>query len=338
MPRTAAPRTVAVTGATGTIGRALLPFLEASPRIGSVIALASRPWDPHTDGFDKVEYRQVDVRDRRALKRALRGADVVVHLAFALYGLRQRSATLEEVNVAGSENVLAASRAAGARRFVYTSSAAVYGFGADRPPRVDETAPAERDARHFYVRHKVRVEQALVRRLKQARGLSWALFRPCAVVGPHAIGAAGHLVPEPLARALGALVTVGGAAGLRPPVPAPPVPLQFVHERDVGQAIFRAVMAPRADGVYNLAGEGMVEPAEIPRLLGLRTLPVPRAATRATVGAAARLPYLSPGLGWTQLLTHPLELDTTRAERQLGWEPEFTSAEALAATRRALGL
>lgn len=338
MSRTAPSSTVAVTGATGTIGRALLPFLESSPRVGRVIGLASRPWDPRANGFDKVEYRQVDVRDRSAVRRALDGADVVVHLAFSLYGVRQRGATLAEVNVAGSENVLAAARAAGAKRFVYTSSAAVYGFGADRPPRVDEAAPVERESRHFYVRHKARVERALLQRLERSRGLSWAVFRPCAVVGPHAIGAAGHLVPQSVAGAVSALVTVGAAAGLRPPVPAPPVPVQFVHERDVGQALFRAVTTPRTRGIYNLAGRGMVEPAEIPRLLGLRTLPLPRAATRAVVGTAARLPYVSPGLGWAQLLTHPLELDTTRAERRLGWKPEFASAEALAATRRALGL
>jgi nucleoside-diphosphate-sugar epimerase len=336
--RAAQQPTVAVTGITGTVGRAVLPLLESSPEVARIIGLASREWDPRAEGYTKVDYHQVDVRDRHELEHALAGADVVVHLAFSLYGLRQSTATLEQVNVTGSTNVLSAAQAVGAKRFVYTSSAAVYGFGDDRPARVDETAEVEREPRHFYVRQKVAVERALTSQLAGFRRMSWAFFRPCAVVGPHAIGAAGHLLPQRVSRALAAAVTVMGAAGMRPAVPGPPLPVQFVHERDVAQAILRAVTTNKARGIYNLAGKGMVEPAEIPRLVGLRTLPLPGIATRLGARAAARLPYVSPGFGWTQMFTRPLELDTSRVERELGWHPEFTSAEALASTRRALGL
>ena len=76
----------------------------------------------------------------------------------------------------------------------------------------------------------------------------------------------------------------------------------------------------------------------MPRLVGLRTLPLPNVVTRTALGATAKLPYVSPSLGWMQLLTHPLELDTSRVQDELGWQPEFTSAEALASTRRALGV
>jgi nucleoside-diphosphate-sugar epimerase len=82
----------------------------------------------------------------------------------------------------------------------------------------------------------------------------------------------------------------------------------------------------------------MVEPAEVPSLLGLRRLPVPGPLARAAVATAAELPVPWPALGWADLLRQPLELDTARARDELGWAPEFTSHEALAATRRALGL
>jgi nucleoside-diphosphate-sugar epimerase len=90
--------------------------------------------------------------------------------------------------------------------------------------------------------------------------------------------------------------------------------------------------------VYNLAGDGMVEPAEFTRLLGLRRLPVPGVLARAALATAAELPQPWPALGWAHLLRRPLELDTARLRAELGWAPEFTSQEALAATRRALGL
>lgn len=329
---------MAVTGVTGTVGRGLVPLLESDPRIRKVIGLSRRPWDPRAERLRKVEHRQVDVRDLPSLRVALEGVDAVVHLAFALYGFRQDPKTLAQVNVNGSRNVLIAAAAGGARRFIYTSSAAVYGFGAERPSRVDEDAPIDRGQRHFYAHHKAEVEQSLLGELAGLPKVQWTFFRPCAIVGPHAFGAADHLLPRPIRRAALSALAVTGAAGLTPPVPGPPVPLQFVHESDVGQAIHRALSVNGKRSIYNLGGSGMVAPAEIPRLVGLRTLPLPATLTRRAFNAGARLPYLPPGIGWTQLLTHPLELDTTRARQELGWRPVFSSREAVASTRRALGL
>jgi nucleoside-diphosphate-sugar epimerase len=323
---------------TGTVGRGLLEFLEPDPAVERVIGVGTRPWSPEEEGYRKVVYRQADVRDRYSIRRALDGADAVAHLAFSLYGVRQDERTLAQINVEGSRNVLAAAAAIGARRFIYTSSAAVYGFSAGRRNRVGEDAAVDPAPRHFYSRQKARVEQALLDDLRDLPEMSWVFFRPCAVVGPHAMGAAAHVLPAPLAHAAGAIVSIAGAAGLLPAVPGPPVPLQFVHERDVGQAIHRALTSEAAGGIYNLADDGTVAPSAVPRALGLRTLPLPNLVTRAAVNAVAGAPYLSPALGWAQLLTRSLELDTSRARRELGWEPEFTSEEALAATRRALAI
>jgi nucleoside-diphosphate-sugar epimerase len=291
-----------------------------------------------SEGFTKVEYRPVDVRDRYGMLEALDGADVVVHLAFSLYGLRYDNEALRDINVGGSKNVLAAAAAAGATRFIYASSGAVYGFDTSRPGRVDEQAPVDPEPRHFYSQHKAEVERALLDELSGLPELSWVFFRPCAVVGPDAAGAALHGLPAAFSRPVSAAITIGAAAGLRPAIPGPAVPLQFVHARDVGQAIHRAVHGERTNGVYNLGGDGMVEPVEVPRLLGLRRLPFPGAVTRAAAQIAARVPYVAPGMGWIQAATHPLELDTTRAKGELGWKPEFTSRTALQATRRALAI
>ncbi len=320
------------------VGRGLLPFLESDRRVKAVIGLGTRPWSPPEEGFAKVLYRQADVGDRETIRRALAGADVVVHLGLAPYGVGQDERKLERTNVEGSRNVLAAAAAVGATRFIYISSAAVYGFGSERRVRATEDDAIQPASPHSYSAHKARVEEALLGALEGMPDMAWVFFRPCAVVGPHAAGAAGDLVPQALAGAAGALITVGGAAGLRPAVPGPPVPLQFVHERDVGQAIHRAITTAKTGATYSLAGDGIVEPSEVPRLLGLRTLPVPSLVTRTALGMAARLPYLAPSLGWVELLTHPVELDTSLARRELGWRPEFTSEEALASTRRALGV
>jgi nucleoside-diphosphate-sugar epimerase len=44
-----------------------------------------------------------------------------------------------------------------------------------------------------------------------------------------------------------------------------------------------------------------------------------------------------PGLAWPELIRDPLLIDAGKARRELGWRPRWSSAEALAATRAALG-
>ncbi len=115
--------TVAVTGPTGTFGFGLMPLLQEDERISRIVGIARRPFDPSRHGWDKMEYRQGDVRDAEALEEAFRGADVVVHLAFMITGTADR-ATTRAINVDGTLNAFRAAAAAGAKRFVYASSVA----------------------------------------------------------------------------------------------------------------------------------------------------------------------------------------------------------------------
>jgi nucleoside-diphosphate-sugar epimerase len=108
---------VAVTGPTGTFGLALVPRLMADARIGRVVGIARRPFDPASRGWTEMEYRRGDVRDPAALEAAFSGAQVVVHLAFLVTGAAAPT-TIREINVDGTLNAFRAAAAAGARRFV----------------------------------------------------------------------------------------------------------------------------------------------------------------------------------------------------------------------------
>ena len=70
MAASAAPLTVAVTGPTGTFGYGLMPLLQADDRIGGIVGIARRPFDPAEHGWTKMEYRQGDVREPDALEEA----------------------------------------------------------------------------------------------------------------------------------------------------------------------------------------------------------------------------------------------------------------------------
>src|SRR4051794_29235608 len=188
---------VAVTGPTGTFGFGLLPLLELNQRIRHVVGIARRPFEPSAHGWTKMQYRQGDVRNRTALERAFRGADVVVHLAFMITGNAPRD-EIREINVEGTLNAFQAAVAAGAKRFVYASSVAAYGFHRDNPVPMTEEWPVRPAARLFYAQEKAEVERLLGQEARRHRGLSLYLLRPPIVLGPHAVGAK-DLLPGPLA-------------------------------------------------------------------------------------------------------------------------------------------
>jgi nucleoside-diphosphate-sugar epimerase len=333
MARPSKRLTVAVTGPTGTFGFGLIPLLEADPQIERVIGIARRPFDPDEHGWSKMTYRQGDVRDEAALRTAFEGADVVVHLAFLVTGAGSAE-TMRSVNVDGTRNALRAAAAAGASRFVYASSAAAYGFHADNPVGITETWPTRPDRRFFYAEEKAELEHLLQEEAASFPGIELYLLRPPIVLGPHAVGAKGFL-PDAFGSLAGIARAAIDRAPFAVPVVLPDLPVQFIHEDDVGQALQRCIVGAGPPGAYNIAGDGTVGAHDVVRALGLAPLgfPLPVAQRGARMLAALpRPPFLPPAAGWVTALSQPAIVDSTKAKTLLGWEPRFTGLEALRAT------
>jgi nucleoside-diphosphate-sugar epimerase len=327
--------TVAVTGPTGTFGFGLVPLLQADDRVTRIVGIARRPFDPAAHGWEKMDYRQGDVRDPGALEEAFRGADVVVHLAFLITGAASRE-VIGATNVGGTLNAFRAAAAVGARRFVYASSVAAYGFHPDNPVGMTEDWPVRPAARLFYAQEKAELEQRLRAEAAKAPGPALYLLRPSIVVGPHTVGGK-DLLPGPLAALAPLSRRLAGRLGrLRVPVPmlVPALPLQLVHEEDVGRALLQCVTAAGPPGAYNIAADGVVTAADIVRELGLFPLPLPAGPAQAAARACAALPFLPPVAEWVEAASHPAIMDTSRAKRELGWAPRFTAIEAIRDTLR----
>lgn len=325
--------TVAVTGPTGTFGHALLPLLQADRRITRVIGIARRPFDPAAEGWTKMEYRQGDVRDEEALAEAFAGADVVIHLAFLITGTASREVT-REINIGGTVNAFRAAATAGARRFVYASSVAAYGFHADNPVGMTEDWPARPAARLFYAQEKAELEQVLATEADAAPELGLYLLRPPIVLGPHAVGAK-DLLPGPLDRIGRGLAGAVDRLPFALPIVAPDVPVQLVHEDDVAQAFLLCAVGAGPPDTYNIAADDVLRGADVARELGLAPLPVPAAIVHTAARGLAAVPtpsVLPPALEWIEALSHPAVVDSTKAKRELGWEPRHSSLDALRAT------
>src|SRR3954463_5299099 len=175
--------TIAVTGPTGDLGIAMVSALERSRRGKKIIGMARRPFDPRSQGWKKTEYRQGDVQDQASVRDAVKGADVVVHLAFTVIEASEKSWS---INVDGSRNVFEEAVAAGAERLCYASSVAAYGFHPDNPDWLTEDGAPRGTPEHFYSAQKAEVEALLGQiMMKTERTRPW-VFRPCIVAGPRA--------------------------------------------------------------------------------------------------------------------------------------------------------
>lgn len=311
--------TVAVTGPTGEIGISTVDALERDPAVERILGMARRPFDPSAHGWTKTTYRQGDILDREAVDALVTDADVVVHLAFIIFGSRQESA---HVNLEGTRNVFEATvEEARPHRLVYASSVAAYGYHADNPTPITEDVPTRGSHEHYYSEQKAALEKVL-QEVTAGSDLEVYILRPCIVAGPKAPALADvmpwSLLPGPL-----------GTAGRVLPVPDPGTPLQLVHPDDVAQAIALAVTTAAPPGAYNLAGDGTISISDVIEGLGGHAVRVPHVAATAASAVVARLPFVPAPVEWLHSVRSPVVMDTTKAKTALGWKPKFSSAGAL---------
>ena len=183
---------VVVTGASGFIGSAVARAVRS--RGAHVVALTEPGADCRTLAGVDAERVAADIRDRAAVQAACAGARFVFHLA-AIYRFWARDPRVfYDVNVGGTLNVLAAVRAAGCERLVYTSTIGVLDprrAGDGRPG--DETCYADLALLHgSYKGSKFVAEHEVLRAC--AGGLDACLVLPTFPLGP------GDAAPTPTGR------------------------------------------------------------------------------------------------------------------------------------------
>ncbi len=320
--------TVAVTGPTGTFGVALMPLLQEDEKVTRVIGIARRPFDPAEHGWTKMEYRRGDVRDPAALEEGFAGADVVVHLAFLI--ISGSKETTQAINVEGTLNAFRAAAEAGARRFVYASSIAAYGFHRDNPIGITEEWPTRPADRLFYAQEKAELERLLHEEAELHPETDLYLIRPPIVLGPDAVGAKAQLSPG-LVQVL--QLVHSGIRRLRiVPAVVPDLPVQLIHQDDVAEALRLCVVAAGPPGAYNIAADDVVNGVDVLRELGFLPLAIPGKPVAAVARAISTLSFLPSGMQWVEALSHPAVMDTTKARAELGWSPKHSAIESLRAT------
>jgi len=322
--------TVAVTGPTGEIGQSFVEALERAREVRRVVGMARSPFDAKAAGLKKMTYVRGDVLDTSAVAALVQDADVVVHLAFMIMGGAEESRL---VNLDGSRNVFEAAVAAGAKRLVYASSVAAYGFHRDNPQPLTEDVPARGSDTHYYSAQKAEVE-ALLQETLAGSATDAYVFRPCIVAGPGAPLLIDSLPYSQLSERLPGpvLSLLDGVPILKPVLPDPGVPFQLVHHDDVASAMRAAVIGRGQPGAYNIAGTGRLTVGQLADELGWYSIPVPELAVDAAAEMIGRLGFLPAQAQWISAFREPVIMSTSKARSQLHWRPRYGALQTLRET------
>jgi nucleoside-diphosphate-sugar epimerase len=309
---------IVVTGATGGIGRTLVPLLAsqglevmASGRNGETGRTLAGP----NVRFEPLELVGGDIAPLVA------GARIVVHLA-ARSSPWGPKASFHADNVVATARLVEAAAQAGVARFVHASTPAIFSERRHRLDLRSGAGPAARPA-NSYALTKLEAERIVM----SERRMATVVLRPSAVLGPD-----DRAILPRLMRVLsrGVLPVGNGGEALFHPTDV----------RDCAQA-FAAAALGSFSGAANVAGREPIEIVEMARALAerlgtsLRILRVPEPALHSLAAAAelagkatGREPpltrYSVASLSWSR------SFDLRETEASLGWRPAFGPMDALA--------
>jgi dihydroflavonol-4-reductase len=173
---------ILVTGASGFVGRRLVDrILAMMPR--DKVAIFLLPDEAVPEPFaDRVEIFRGDIRDAEAVRNAVRGKDLVFHIAGLISYWVLEAEKLEAVNVGGVKAIVAACVEFKVRRLVHVSSVGALGFHPDGR-LADEKTPFNWPESFGYMTTK-REGQKVVRDAVRDGGLDAVIVNPASVMGP----------------------------------------------------------------------------------------------------------------------------------------------------------
>ncbi len=308
-------RRVLVTGGAGFLGTYLAHrFREAGLPV-RLFDLAEGPGIPHEPG---LEYVRGDVRDPAAVAAALERVDTVVHAAFA--SPQQPREVVWSVNVEGTRNLCERALARGVRRFILISSTIVL-----KAPKVHplfKNSPLTRLDRY----RVSRLEAEEIVAESGSQGLSAAIVRPKTFMGPGRVSAFA-IILEWIRR--GRTVLVLGTGTNR---------YQLLDIRDMTEGI-RLLEATDAQGIFFFGARDLSTVLEDLQALldhartGARLRFVPGRVARVAL-RGLELANVMPLSEWHYMSAYGEDsvVDISRAERELGWQPQRSNARMLMET------
>lgn len=296
---------VLLAGATGAIGRELIPQLHTAGH--SIIGLTRTGHGVEELRRSGVESVQVDVMQRGDLLRALAGhkADAVIHQATAISGAPMRHRDLyatDSLRDHGTANLLEAAELIGAGRIIAQSFFLGYGYHDHGTEPVAEDRPfAELTGNRGFDRH-LRSMRACEDQVLRTAGIDGIALRYGMFYGP-----------DPLTRQMADLTRRRLLPAVRPTGLTSPV-----HLHDAASAAVAALEHGRPGHAYNIADD---QPLEFTEFLSVLAASIQAGPPRTVPAWMLRaLPYLHNIMAVTRI-----RLNSDKAKQDLGWDPVYPS-------------
>jgi dihydroflavonol-4-reductase len=247
-----------VTGGAGFIGSHLV---ERLARRGDRVRVVERPGADASHLPEGVEVVRADIRDRPAMRNAMRGARHVYHLAANPNLWARDRREFDAVNRLGTVHVLDAAIQAGAEKVLHTSTESILTCARAAGPIAEDVRVSESDAVGPYCLSKLRAEFAAMARAREGHPVYIA--NPTMPVGP---GDRGLSPPTRLIRdfALGRLPARMDCT------------LNLIDVRDVAEGLVRTLERGEPGRRYLLGGENLTLLELLRALSDLTGVPVPR--------------------------------------------------------------
>jgi nucleoside-diphosphate-sugar epimerase len=305
---------VLVTGGAGFLGINLTRYLLKKDY--DVVSYDIASFD-YPDVKDKVTAITGDIRDKKALDKAMDGIDLVVHCAAALP--LYTADEIYSIDIEGTRNVLAAAKKHGINRVVHISSTAVYGIETKNPTSEDDPLVG------IGPYGIAKIESEKVAEEYRKKGLCVPILRPKSFIGPERLG-------------VFALLYDWAKDGCNfPMVGSGKNQYQLLDVEDLCDAIYLTMTLPavKANDTFNVGAKEFTTMKEDYQVVldkagfGKKIRSVPAMPMVLTLRFLEKL-HLSPIYKWVYETAYRDSVVTIdKAEKQLGFKPKFSNKDAL---------
>jgi len=303
-----------VTGATGFVGSHVAQVLAEQGADLRVLVRSSS--DLRNIQVLKADLVAGDLRDPLSIEKAIRGCDVVFHVA-ADYRLWVRDPEqMYRVNVEGTRAILEAARKNGVRRVVYTSSVATMGFTSNGRPADEDSPVALNHMIGHYKRSKFMAEEVALEAGRS--GMDVVVVNPSTPVGEQDIKPTptGRIIVDFLKKKFPAYVDTG---------------LNLVDVAECARGHVAALEKGRSGERYILGGENLTLKQILDKLAAITGLPSPWVRVPYVVALAAgvvdelvtgRILGREPRatIDAVRMGRKKMFVSCAKAERELGWK------------------
>ncbi len=306
------PGTVAVTG-SGYKGSALLRWLENDRSIPKAIFLDHKKPSLHLKKtkFYRIDLTEtlVDVQLKEIFEKEK--VDTLVHTAIPITPPHNVARAHELLSV-GSMYICNAAAAAHVRKLILASTAEVYGAFPDNPNYLTEKQSARGGENYQFIADKIDAENRFLVYARKNPGTVVTILRPATILGPHIQSFKTHYLSR---------LIIPTVLGFDPLV-------QFIHEKDLLRA-FQCVVKKDFPGIFNLASRGVIPLSRAIQLLGKINLPMTLSAMKPLAQLLWYLDISPAPASYLDYLKYMVVMDTEKAEKEMGFAPDYSCKEAL---------